>query len=141
MNITLSTLTRALVLALALPLAAAGIRMAKAKTSAPQHPINLNNATVTELMQLPKIGMKTAERIIKFRKEHGGFRRSEELMNVKGIGEKSFVKLKPYLAVGVGSDNASNGVEMVSSPITVATRAKAGRPKHVAHATQASARK
>ena len=68
MNITLTTLTRALVLALALPLAAAGVRSAKAKTSAPQHPINLNSATVTELMQLPKIGAKTAERIIKFRK-------------------------------------------------------------------------
>ena len=135
MNITLSTLTRALVLALALPLAAAGVRSAKAKSPTPQHPINLNSATVTELMQLPKIGAKTAERIIKFRKEHGGFRRSEELMNVKGIGEKSFVKLKPYLTVGAGAVNA---VETVSSPVTAATHAKASRPKH---ATHASARK
>jgi competence protein ComEA len=129
MNITLSTLTRALVLAMALPLAAAGVRSAKAKTSAPQHPINLNSATVTELMQLPKIGAKTAERVIQFRKEHGGFRRSEELMNVKGIGEKSFVKLKPYLTVGVGAGTA---VEAVSSPITVVSRAKQPRPKHAA---------
>ena len=135
MNITLTTLTRALVLAMALPLAAAGVRSAKAKTSAPQHPINLNSATVTELMQLPKIGAKTAERIIKFRKEHGGFRRSEELMNVKGVGEKSFVKLKPYLSVGAGAVNA---VETVSSPATVVTHAKVSRPKH---ATHASARK
>jgi len=130
MNITLSTLTRAIVIAMALPLAAAGVRTAKAKTSAPQHPINLNSATVTELMQLPKIGMKTAERIIKFRKEHGGFRRSEELMNVKGVGEKSFVKLKPYLSVGAGAVNAVNVVETVSAPVTVVSHAKASRPKN-----------
>ena len=132
MNITLSTLTRALVLALALPLAAAGVRSAKAKSPTPQHPINLNSATVTELMQLPKIGAKTAERIIKFRKEHGGFRRSEELMNVKGIGEKSFVKLKPYLSVGVGTVSGANTVEAASSPVTAGTPAKASRPKNSA---------
>ncbi len=134
MNITLSTLTRALVLALALPLAAAGVGSAKAK-SAPQHPINLNSATVTELMQLPKVGAKTAELIIKFRKEHGGFRRSEELMNVKGIGEKSFVKLKPYLSVGAGTvsgANTVNAVEASSSPVTAVTPAKASRPKRSA---------
>lgn len=132
MNITLSTLTRALVVAMALPLAAAGVRTAKAKTSAPQHPINLNSATVTELMQLPKVGAKTAELIVKFRKEHGGFRRSEELMNVKGIGEKSFVKLKPYLNVGAGGANA---LEAAPTPAKAAAPAKASRPN------SASARK
>jgi competence protein ComEA len=49
-------------------------------------------------MQLPRIGQKTAERIIAFRKQHGGFQRPEELMNVRGIGEKSFAKLRPYLS-------------------------------------------
>lgn len=49
----------ALALALAFPLAA-GAR-------APQRPVNLNTATVTELMQLPRIGQKTAERILAFR--------------------------------------------------------------------------
>ena len=84
----------ALALALALPLAAAPLRA----PHAPQRPVNLNSATVTELMQLPRVGQKTAERIIAFRKQHGGFQRPEELMNVKGIGEKSFAKLKPFLA-------------------------------------------
>ena len=85
--------TLALAVALALPLAAAG------KTPhQPQHPINLNTATVTELMQLPRIGQKTAERILAFRKAHGGFQRPEELMNVKGIGEKSYARIKPFLA-------------------------------------------
>ena len=126
MNITLTTLTRALVVAMALPLAAAGVRLAgKAKTQAPQHPINLNNASVTELMQLPKVGLKTAERIISFRKQHGGFTRSEELMNVKGIGEKSFVQLKPYLSVGAG------GVAL-SSTVTAAPFVKTAHTKHAA---------
>ena len=69
----------------------------------PQHPININTATVTELMQLPHVGAKTAERIVTFRKQHGGFRRIEELMNVKGIGEKSFAKLRPHLSVGAST--------------------------------------
>ena len=62
-------------------------------------PVDLNTATVTELMQLPKVGQRTAERIVAFRKEHGGFKRPEEVMGVKGIGEKAFTKLKPYLLV------------------------------------------
>ncbi len=85
--------TLALAVALALPLAAAD----KAPRQ-PQRPINLNTATVTELMQLPRVGQKTAERILAFRKQHGGFQRTEEVMNVKGIGEKSYAKLKPFLA-------------------------------------------
>jgi len=82
----------ALILILSIP--------AAALERAPQRPVNINNATVTELMQLPRVGAKTAERIVAFRKQHGGFQRPEELMNVKGIGEKSFAKLKPYLSVG-----------------------------------------
>ena len=92
-----------LALLLALPLAAAGATAAKAKAKAPSHPINLNTASVTELMQLPKVGAHTAQRIVDFRKEHGGFQRPEDLMNVKGIGEKSYQKLKPYLSTGSGA--------------------------------------
>jgi competence protein ComEA len=84
----------ALALALAFSLSAAPDRAPRA----PQRPVNLNTATVTELMQLPRVGQKTAERIIAFRKQHGGFLRPEELMNVKGIGEKAFAKLKPFLS-------------------------------------------
>jgi len=50
----------ALALALALPLSASAGRAPRA----PQRPVNLNTATVTELMQLPRIGQKTAERIV-----------------------------------------------------------------------------
>ena len=93
---------RALAFALALPLAAAGsARPPKPapKTKVPAHAINLNSASATELMQLPHIGQRTAERIVQFRKEHGAFKRPEELMSVKGIGEKSFAQLRPYLNI------------------------------------------
>lgn len=68
-----------------------------AKPKAPVHPVDLNSATLTELTQLPGIGARTAERIVAWRKEHGPFKRPEEIMHVKGIGEKGFKKLSPFL--------------------------------------------
>ena len=91
----MNTFLKSLIFSLALPLVAAG--SSKAKEKAPVRPVNLNTATQTELMQLPHIGAKTAERILAFRKQHGSFQRPEELMNVKGIGEKSYARLKPFL--------------------------------------------
>ena len=68
--------------------------------------INLNAATIEQLESLPGIGRKTAERIIEHRTKSGGFKRIEDLMNVKGIGEKSFLKLKPLIAVPAKTDKA-----------------------------------
>jgi len=79
-----------LLLLLAQPLLAA-------KAKAPAQPVDLNTATATELMQLPKIGAKTAARILAHRKAHGPFPRPEALMEVKGIGEKAFLRLRPHL--------------------------------------------
>ena len=61
--------------------------------------INLNTATMAELESLPGIGAKTAERIIEHRQKNGSFKKIEELMNVRGVGEKSFLKLKPLITV------------------------------------------
>ena len=68
--------------------------------------INLNTATVDQLETLPGIGRKTAERILEYRTKSGSFKRIEELMNVKGIGEKSFLKLKPLIVVTPKTDKA-----------------------------------
>lgn len=61
--------------------------------------ININTAGVDELTKLPRIGPKIAERIIAFREEHGGFKSVEELMNVQGIGQKTFEKLKDQIEI------------------------------------------
>ncbi|BAB05052.1 late competence operon required for DNA binding and uptake [Halalkalibacterium halodurans C-125] len=57
----------------------------------------LNRATEVELQSLPGIGPAKATAIISYREEHGAFSSLEELMNVSGIGEKSYEKLAPYL--------------------------------------------
>jgi competence protein ComEA len=63
-------------------------------------PLNLNTATEAQLEALPGIGPSTAQRIVEYRKKNGAFKKAEDLMNVKGIGEKSFLKLKPLVTIG-----------------------------------------
>ena len=61
--------------------------------------INLNTATVNELMTLPGIGQSKAESIISWREEHGAFANIEELMNITGIKEGVFSKIKDHIKV------------------------------------------
>jgi competence protein ComEA len=89
-----------------IPTASAQQAPAAAQGLAATPAINLNTATVDQLETLPGIGRKTAERIIEYRTKSGGFKRIEDLMNVKGIGEKSFLKLKPLVVVPPKSDKA-----------------------------------
>lgn len=62
-------------------------------------PLRLNSATVEQLDGLPGIGPALAERIVAYRTEHGAFARIEQLNEVKGIGEKTLEKLRPYLSL------------------------------------------
>lgn len=64
------------------------------------NPIDLNRATARELIQLPGVGEVIAKRIVDFREEHGPFKRVEDLMKIKGIGEKSLKKIRPYIRIG-----------------------------------------
>jgi competence protein ComEA len=91
-----------LVLCLMLGLAAAPAAQTKPTPKPSEAPaiVNLNTATSSQIATLPGIGEKSAQRIIEYREKNGGFKKVEELMNVKGIGEKSFLKLKPLVTVG-----------------------------------------
>ena len=61
--------------------------------------INLNTATVDQLVQLKNIGMKYAERIVKYREENGPFKAAEDLLKVPGIGVKTFELNKDRITV------------------------------------------
>ncbi len=59
--------------------------------------ININRAKKEELTRLPRIGPKIAERIIAYRKLNGPFKTIDEIKEVKGIGDKTFQKLAPFI--------------------------------------------
>lgn len=73
---------------------------ASSKLTTPgQGTVNINTASLEELQRLPGVGPSTAAKIIAFRKETGGFTAPEQLMDVSGIGEKKFAKMKPFVRV------------------------------------------
>lgn len=59
--------------------------------------ISLNSAGAAELDRLPGVGPSTAAKIIEYRREHGGFSSIDELLAVKGIGDKKLADMRPYL--------------------------------------------
>ena len=80
-------------------LVSAGAALAAAK-AAPTAKVNLNTATVEQLTTLPGVGPKLAARIVEQRQKEGGFKSTQELIKVRGIGEKNFQKIESYLTVG-----------------------------------------
>jgi comEA protein len=65
-----------------------------------QQPVNINTASAEELIKIPGVGKSLAQRIIDFREEHGPFKKAEDLLKVRGIGEKNFKKMKSMVTVG-----------------------------------------
>lgn len=62
--------------------------------------ININTAGSEQLRKLPRIGEKMSQRIIDYREKNGKFKRIEDIMKVKGIGEKTFDGFKDMITVG-----------------------------------------
>ncbi len=99
----------ALVLGAQAWLAAQKAQPAKTDASGTPVVVNINTATVEQLDALPGVGAKMAARIIEYRQKNGPFKKIEDLMNVKGIGEKAFLKMKNQLTVGPAKPAGPSG--------------------------------
>lgn len=65
-------------------------------------PVSINEASREELEKLPGIGPAIAARIIEHRERYGRFRRAEHLLMVRGISERRFLQLRPYVTAEDG---------------------------------------
>lgn len=101
-------ITRAALVALVLASLVSPVLAAEAAKAAkaPRKPapavegvVNINTASVDDLTLLPGIGEATARRIVEHREKNGAFKTAEEIMNVRGIGESTFGKIKGNLAI------------------------------------------
>lgn len=63
------------------------------------YPLNLNTCTAEELMTISGIGEVKASAIIEYREYLGGYTSVEQIKNIKGIGDKIYEKISPYLTV------------------------------------------
>ena len=61
--------------------------------------VNINTAGTEQLMLLPRVGPSVAARIIEFREENGGFKAPEDLLLVRGVGEKTFELIEPHITL------------------------------------------
>ena len=139
----MKTYVRSLVLTTALALVAGVLAPAVlAEGDAAKKTLNVNQASADEFSRLPRVGAKLAARIVLHRSQHGPFKRIEDLMAVKGVGEKMFTSLKPYLTVSgtttltekVASKPArSSGGKAKAAP-KAASKAAAKTPKKSADA-------
>ena len=81
-------------------LCASGAVAAETGAAADKPVININTASAEELEELPRVGPVIARRIVEYREQEGAFQSVEEIMNVRGIGEKTFLQFKNRITVG-----------------------------------------
>ena len=72
---------------------------AEATGAVPSGVVNINTADATQIAMLPRVGLKAAQRVVDYRNQHGAFKKTTDLMQVKGFGEKTFERLNAYLTV------------------------------------------
>jgi competence protein ComEA len=101
--------------------------------------VNINSADSSQLMMLPRIGSRVADRIVDYRRENGPFKKAEDLMLVGGIGEKMFEVLKPYIALS-GESTLDEKPHASRSRSRSKTGSKAGAKTGAESASKAGAR-
>ncbi|HEX8171767.1 MAG TPA: helix-hairpin-helix domain-containing protein [Thermoanaerobaculia bacterium] len=99
MRKSLHIVTVALLMAAFAGAALADAEPAGEPAAAPAGVVNINTADAAQLALLPRVGEKVAQRIVDYRGQHGTFKKTSELMQVKGIGAKTYERLSPYVAV------------------------------------------
>ena len=77
--------------------------------------VNINTADASQIAYLPRVGASAAQRVVDYRKEHGEFSKPTDLMQVKGFGEKTFERLRQYIAVS-GKTTLTAKVKSPSKP-------------------------
>jgi len=77
--------------------ATAAVPAADPAAGPPASPVSLGSATLEQLQTLDGVGPATAQKIVAYRTEHGGFRSIDDLANVPGIGPKRLAALKPHV--------------------------------------------
>ncbi len=70
------------------------------KKKPPAKPVNINTANAEELQQVPGIGPATAQKILQMRKSYGAFKSVDDLLAIRGLGQKRLDKMRKYLTVG-----------------------------------------
>ncbi len=89
-----------------------------AKKKPPLKPVNINTATSEELQQVPGIGPATAQKILQMRKSYGAFKSVDDLLAIRGLGQKRLDKMRKYLTVGkaMAPKSAQHAQNPASSP-------------------------
>jgi competence protein ComEA len=105
------------ILALHLTLCLLFVALSSATKKPPAQPININTADSTQLQLVPGIGPSTAEKILQMRKSYGAFKSVNDLMAIRGIGQKRLEKMKKYLTVGKSAAPAPNTAQPASAKI------------------------
>ncbi len=107
--------------------------------------VNINTADVVELDTLPEIGPATAAKIIAYRETNGVFARIEDIMNVSGIKEATFAKIRDYITVGSGSgdtgdegDSGTGTTTATTTPPIATTTVSTGSVTYSVHYIQES---
>jgi len=98
-----------------LALSTAAFADGETPAAAPSGVVNINTASAAELSLLPRVGEKGAQRIIEYRQEHGPFKKPADLMQVKGIGAKTFELMSSYVTVS-GATTLTTNVKSPRKP-------------------------